>query len=97
MRIYTRPKDYDHIAEMRITLERNGSMTLANIAEQLGERCTCHVSQRFSIHLHKSIVLQVIDPTNWKPVHMYSPGILEAGDVRRLKGTAEGYLRVVFQ
>ena len=36
--------------------------------------------------------------TNWKPVHLYTPGVLEAGDMRWLKGAVDGgYLRVVFQ
>ena len=43
------------------------------------------------------ITSQVIDPTNWKPMHMYTPGVLEAGDVRQLKGAANGYLRIVFR
>ena len=32
----------------------------------------------------------------WKPVHLYTMGVLEAGDVRQLKVATDGYLRVVF-
>ena len=43
--MYTLAKDYDHVTEIKVSLERDGSMTLARIAEQLGERPTCHVSE----------------------------------------------------
>ena len=69
-------------------------MTLVRIADQLEEQWTFQVTQYLWITL---IASQVIDPTNWKPMHMHTSGVLEAGDVRWLKGTVDGYLHIVFR
>ena len=45
IRVYTWPKEYDHIDETTVLLENDGSMSLAKIGEQLGELRTCYVSQ----------------------------------------------------
>lgn len=45
IRVYTLAKDYNHMNEIHVSLESDGSMTLARIAEQLGERRTCDVSE----------------------------------------------------
>ena len=38
----------------------------------------------------------MIDPGNYKPMHLYKPRAIAAGDVSRLKVAGDGYLRAVF-
>lgn len=71
---------------------------LQKVADQVREQRTCQVVDPLSaLSTLKLTPSQIIDPSNWKPVHMYTPGVLEASDVRRLKEAADGYLRVVFR
>ncbi|KIM76801.1 hypothetical protein PILCRDRAFT_91437 [Piloderma croceum F 1598] len=78
--IYARAKDYDCISEEKITLENNGDLSIGRMQHELGDLQTC----------------QIIDPTNHKPMHLYKPGSIAAGDVACLKVAGDGYLRVVF-
>ena len=64
--------------------------------DELGDIQTCQVSLCSSdvgqIHSNE----QIIDPTNYKPMHLYKPGLIAAGDILRLKKAGDGYLQAVF-
>ena len=40
-------------------------------------------------------MLQIVDPTNWKCMYMYRPGIVVSGDVKRLCQEGGGFLRAI--
>src|ERR1700720_1340603 len=94
IRIYAHAKDYDCTSETKVMLENNGDLSLGRMQDELGDIHTCQVS------LYSSDVGQIhnnelIDPANYKPMHLYKPGSIAAGDISRLKEAGDGYLRAV--
>jgi hypothetical protein len=87
--------------ESKVTLENNGDLCIRQVQQELGEKRTCQVSlvsiirRRVGLHVHRN--KQIIDPHNYKPMHLYKQGAVAAGDVSRLKMVGGGYLRVVFK
>jgi hypothetical protein len=67
--------------------------------QELGEQRNCQVSLVIIYVVFGMFIKneEIIDPSNYKPMHLYNPGVVAAGDVSRLKTKTSGYLRVVFK